>query len=108
VRLWPAVKLSRSRNTGRRLLGIAPVAVSRADQLLVDAEAFQAAMEPPGPQRISVVVGNKGAVFVGDGLCHPASTPRTEDRHYGRGRGKTQLTVRQRTARSARPEWVKS
>jgi hypothetical protein len=65
VRVLPAVKSSRSRAklagnfAGRRLA---------TDQVLVDRERFQAAMQPPRPAGVGVAVGNEGAIFEGSGL----------------------------------------
>jgi hypothetical protein len=48
------------------------------DKVLVDAKAFQSTMQPLGPAGIGVAVGDEGAVFVGDGLCHCCFDPMLE------------------------------
>ena len=55
---------------GRSALGDRARRGLAADQVLVDAEAFERAMQPLGPGRIGVAVGDEGAVFQRDGLGH--------------------------------------
>jgi hypothetical protein len=70
-----------------------------AGQILVDAEAFQAAMQPFGPCGIGVTVGDKGAVAISDGFSHGCLDPMlglftAPLPNYPRGRRASQLTVR--------------
>ena len=39
-------------------------------EVLVDVEAFERAMQPLGPRRVGVAVGDEGAVFECDRLGH--------------------------------------
>jgi hypothetical protein len=70
-----------------------------AGQILVDAEAFQAEMQPLGPCGIGVAVGDKGAVAISDGFSHGCLDPMlglftAPLPNYPRGRRASQLTVR--------------
>ena len=47
-----------------------------AGEILVDGEGFERAMQPLGPRGIGVAVGDEGAVFEGDRLCHGLTTDR--------------------------------
>ena len=55
---------------GTERLGDGPCRGLAAHEVLVDAKALEAAMQPPGPSRIGVALGDKGAVFERDGLGH--------------------------------------
>ena len=39
-----------------------------ADKVLVDVEAFESPMQPLGPARVSVAVGDEGSILQGNGL----------------------------------------
>ena len=47
-----------------------------AGEILVDGERFERAVQPLGPSRIGVAIGDEAAVSEGDRLCHGLTTDR--------------------------------
>jgi hypothetical protein len=62
-----------------------------AGQILVDAEAFQPAMQPFGVRGVRVAIGDKGAVAISDGFSHGCLDPMLWTVH----RSFAQLSARQ-------------
>ena len=81
---------------GPQGFGYGPALGLTPDQVLVDAERLQPAVQPLGPSRVGMAVGDEGAVFVRDGLRHDPTHPRRSYRsfrYYPRATPASQLTV---------------